>query len=315
MSGQLSLASPAGRRPRELSQAGRIDDVIEIPTPEKIAFEYEIAGPVRRLLAWVLDVLLVQLGYWAVIIAIGMLFAWLAGLAGAVTPALVDLAGGLFTFVALAGSFVVYWFYGAWMEAKFNGQTLGKRWTSLRVLSRDGGAVSSGQAILRNLFRYADLMPIVPVHFFLFDPELVPASEFALPLPTMMTGLIVMTVLPGFRRLGDLVAGTMVVCERGGNLPDAAVFDDPRVAQLAGAVPGSFRVSQRLAAALASYVDRRRRLGPDRSAEIAAHIGPVLVAETGFPADTNHDLLLCGLYYRTFVIAEGEHRPRGVRRK
>jgi uncharacterized RDD family membrane protein YckC len=311
----LSLARPAAQRILAIPPMDRIDDVIAIPTPEKIAFEYEIAGPVRRLIAWVLDVLLIQLGYWASVLALGLLVAWLAGLAGAITPALADLVGGLFTFVALAGSFVVYWFYGAWMEATRNGQTLGKRWTSLRVLSRDGGAISSGQAILRNLFRYADLMPIVPAHYFLFDPEITAAADFALPLPTMMTGLIVMTVLPGFRRLGDLVAGTMVVSERAGALPEPSAFDDPRVAQLAEALPGNFRVSQKLAAALASYVDRRRRLGPDRSAEIAAHIGPGLLAATDFPRDTNHDLLLCGLYYRTFVIADGARQPQGDRRK
>lgn len=291
-----------------------IDEWTSIPTPEKIAFEYELAGPVRRLWAWLIDLVLVQVGYWslvALIVFLGTLA--LGGLQWDFGSELSELLGGIVLAAVLMGAFAVNWFYGAWMEARYNGQSLGKRWTNLRVLSSDGGAISSGQALLRNFLRYADLLPFIPITFFL--PESASGESAGSPLgfPAMFVGLTAMLVFPGFRRVGDLVAGTMVVSEQYGALPESIRFEDPRVEMLAGLLPRSFVPGRSLSIALATYVDRRRKLAPERREEISAHLGTPLLAKLGLPADTNHDLLLCSLYYRTFVGDGSSARMRKKR--
>lgn len=279
----------------------RVDDVLSVPTPEKIEFQYELAGPVRRLGAWLIDLVVVQMGYFVAVILLVLglgLFAGATGLAGA--GGFMDLIGGMAAFAILVGALVVNWFYGAWAEARWNGRTLGKSWTGLRVLARDGGSINAGQAIIRNLVRYADLMPVVTPGLLFPSPE-GEAWLPEIPTPTMMTGLVVMLILPGFRRLGDLVAGTMVVVENDQYWPELARFTDPRVSQLADLIPRWYVASPRMAAALAGYVDRRERIGAARTAEIASHIGAALLRHLDLPRDTNHDLLLCALYYRTFA--------------
>ena len=56
-----------------------------------------------------------------------------------------------------------------------------------------------------------------------------------------------------------------------------------------------------LGRALASYVDRRELFSPARRADIARHVGEPLRIKFNLPPDTSHDLILCALYYRTFI--------------
>ncbi|MDR1099671.1 MAG: RDD family protein [Treponema sp.] len=90
--------------------------------------------------------------------------------------------------VTLILMFCVEWFYHCICELLFRGQSLGKRIMGIRVVRDDGSPVNPGASFLRNLLRFADT--------FLF---LCPIA------------LISMTVSPGFRRLGDWAAGTLVV--------------------------------------------------------------------------------------------------------
>jgi hypothetical protein len=49
------------------------------------------------------------------------------------------------------------------------------------------------------------------------------------------------------------------------------------------------------------YVDRRRFFQPERRREVARHLAEPLIRQFGLLPDTSHDLLLCALYYRTFI--------------
>ena len=76
----------------------------------------------------------------------------LAGIAG---------VGGLGIGVFLVCWFVLSWFYGGLFETFWNGQTPGKRLFGLRVLTVDGTPINAMQAVLRNVLRDVDAMPIV----------------------------------------------------------------------------------------------------------------------------------------------------------
>jgi hypothetical protein len=155
------------------------------------------------------------------------------------------------------------------------------------VLTTEGQPINGMQAIMRNLFRGADLFPGLPC-----------------------LGLIVMTLNSRSQRLGDLVSGTIVVVEQNSWLTGVARLEDPRAIQLAGYLPPNFVVSRPLARALATYVERRRFFSPLRRREVAKHLGEPLLVQFGLPADTSYDLLLCALYYRTFIADRSEDEQR-----
>jgi uncharacterized RDD family membrane protein YckC len=256
-----------------------IDSAVEIITPENIAFRYRVAGPFRRLPAYLLD-LLVRTAL-VVGIAIGL------GLAGI-------FLGGIAVALIIIAHFLIEWFYGGFCETFFNGQTPGKKVMGLRVLSIDGQPITPIQAILRNILRFVDMMPLLSLQ--ILNPD-VPVYV----IPTFGMALIGAALSPRFQRIGDIVCGTMVVIEDRRWLTGVAKLDDPRAAQLASYLPLDFRVSRSLARALAAYVDRRRFFSPARRREIARHLAEPLLARFQFPADTSYDLLLCALYYRAFV--------------
>ena len=121
----------------------QLDTTIEIVTPENIAFRYQVAGPFRRLPAFLLDVALQTLIWWAG----GGLLAMLFGAVG--------LAGLGFGFWLILW-FVLSWFYGGLFETYCNGQTPGKRMMRIRVIASDGQPINGLQAVLRNLLRAID---------------------------------------------------------------------------------------------------------------------------------------------------------------
>ncbi len=200
-------------------------------------------------------------------------------------PLLAGLAlGGLGIGLYLVIWFVLSWFYGGVFETMWNGQTPGKRLLGLRVLNVDGQPINALQAVLRNVLREVDAMPL--------------AFNFV---PLYMLGLASMSASNRYQRLGDLAAGTIVVVEHRGSLRGLAPMADREVIDFAAALPPSFRASRALGHALAAYVNRRARFTPPHRYEIAATLAMPLAERLGLPRDTNPDLLLQALYYRTFV--------------
>ena len=129
-----------------------LDTTIGVVTPENIAFEYQLAGPFRRLPAFVIDVFVVI----GINIGLGFLLGLIAFLLTTTVTAILEVLGvGLF----IAATLFVAWFYGTLMEAQFNGRTVGKWICGLRVIEIDGRAVTPRSAVLRNLVRVADFFP------------------------------------------------------------------------------------------------------------------------------------------------------------
>lgn len=247
-----------------------LDTTLHVVTPENIAFEYRLAGPFRRLPALLLD--------YCIRIAIFMGLAYLLfATIGIASP-------GLAGFLFLVSYLIIDWFYGVVFETFMNGQTPGKFVLGLRVLTDNGQPINGMQAALRNVLRAADLM-------------------------LGLGCLFVMSLNRKYQRLGDLVAGTVVVVEERQWLTGVARLDDPRAIQLAAYLPPNFVVTRSMARALATYVERRRFFSPPRRREVARHLAQPLLSRFGLPADTSYDLLLCALYYRTF-IADRRHDER-----
>jgi uncharacterized RDD family membrane protein YckC len=238
-----------------------LDATLRVVTPENIAFEYRLAGPFRRLPALLLD-------YFIRIAAQVALAVFLTSTVGLVSV-------GVAIYLLFLSFLVIEWFYGAIFETFLNGQTPGKYVLGLRVLTDNGQPINGLQATARNILRAADLFGAV--------------------------GLVVMMLNSKYQRLGDLVAGTIVVVEERQWLTGVAKLDDPRAIQLAAYLPPNFVVTRSMAKALATYVERRRFFTPPRRREVARHLAEPLLERFGLPRDTSYDLLLCALYYRTFI--------------
>jgi uncharacterized RDD family membrane protein YckC len=263
-----------------------IDLTAVITTPENIQFEYRIAGPFRRLPAFLLD--------FAIRIACFLACAIVVAVVGGT----IAIPGGLIMFTIFLTSFAFDWFYGLFFESYWNGQTPGKWLTKIRVISVDGRPINAYQATVRNFLRLADFAPMVSLE--IFSSDLPPAYA----IPTFLVALLCMAVSPRFQRLGDLAAGTMVVVNERSWVPSNVKLEDPRVVSLSEHIPANFRMTATLAKAIALYAERRSRISAGRRAELASHLAKPLLRQFNFSDDTSSDLLLCALYYREFVSKE-----------
>jgi len=146
--------------------------------------------------------------------------------------------------------------------------------------------------VLRNVLRAVDAMPVVA-------PAAFASTELAVPL--FVVGLTAAALNDRFQRLGDMAAGTMVVVEQIAHLRGVLKFRDDRVTQIAELIPSNFQVDRTLGLALSLYVQRRKVLSRARRQEISRHLGEPLCRQFKLPPDTDHDLLLCGLYQKAFL--------------
>jgi uncharacterized RDD family membrane protein YckC len=156
-----------------------LDNTTEVETPERIRFRYRAAGPARRAFAWVLDGV-IRAG---ILLIVGIL----VGIVSAFKADDLSKASQGFVLVVL---FALEWGYYLAFETLWNGTSPGKRAFGLRVVKEGGFPISFLDSVLRNLLRAADFLP----------------AGYVL-------GLTVMMGDTRFRRLGDRVAGTMVVVE------------------------------------------------------------------------------------------------------
>ncbi|EMB18064.1 MULTISPECIES: RDD family protein [Rhodopirellula] len=269
-----------------------LDTTIGVVTPENIAFEYQLAGPFRRLPAYIIDVL-VRVAVIGAIILFLLLFIGLSGL---------QELGAFAVAAGFISYFLISWFYGAALEAWFNGRTVGKWACGIRVIDVDGCPINGKRAVLRNLLRIADLAPVAALSS--IDENIPPMFL----IPTGMVGLICVISTRRMQRLGDIASGTMVIIdEKTWQLPVAKI-DDPRVAPLATFIPGDYAISRSMARTLAVYAERRHYLTPARRREIARHLTLPLIDRFEFRPDIDADLLMIALYYKTF-LAERNAEP------
>jgi uncharacterized RDD family membrane protein YckC len=143
--------------------------------------------------------------------------------------------------------FGLEWLYPIVFELLPGAATPGKRVLGLQVMMDTGLPVTPSAAVTRNLLRAADFMPF--------------AFGF---------GLLSMLLRADFKRLGDIVAGTLVVHAEQVRLAGAL----PEAAPLAPRVP----LTRAQQVAILHLAGRARRLTPERVDELAA------LSESALPA-------------------------------
>ena len=160
-----------------------IGDQLNIDTPELVAIELPLAGIGSRFIAVLVDSLILA----AAFLFLGIFAAFILPALGAFGEKAATWGVGVLNLVF----FLVFWGYFAVTEAFSNGRAPGKRVAKIRVIHQSGRGVSFVEALGRNLVRIVDYMP----GFY-------------------GVGIVAIFLSRRHQRLGDMVAGTLVVRER-----------------------------------------------------------------------------------------------------
>ena len=140
--------------------------------------------------------------------------------------------------------FALMWAYPVVCEVWWNGQTVGKRALGLRVVNADGTPVTWLPSVVRNLLRVVDLLPGV-----------------------YGVGLVSTLIDPHGRRLGDIVAGTLVI-----HVDEVAAGQQVPTME---AIPLPVVLAMDEQAALVEFTERAGQLTVPRQEELANLLTPL----------------------------------------
>ena len=186
-----------------MSAAVTSDETLVIETPERVPLHFALASIGNRFLACALDHFLQIF----VMLVIALLLAWL-GDAARWYEQLRGAPKWVLALLIVAVSAIWSGYFAAF-EWAWGGQTPGKRWLKLRVIREDGRPVTFWEAAARNTVRVFDMMPWIGIPFY-------------------SVGLVSVFVSSRDQRVGDFVAGTVVVREREAQAPTfEQVFSAP----------------------------------------------------------------------------------------
>jgi uncharacterized RDD family membrane protein YckC len=222
-----------------------LDTRTEIETPENVTLVFDLAGPGARMGAYLIDFIIRVLVGWALSWVVLLVFPILG----------VDLPLGVF----LVGWFLLEWGYGALFEGLWRGRTPGKKYFRLRVIKDVGTPINFYDAAIRNLLRAADILPI-----------------------GYGVGLICMTATRQLQRIGDLVAGTIVVREDQHRFERRTDEFDRLDPIPPGECSGRFRVSERTLDVVEQLLWRRQSLPRRRVEEIAEVLAVPVARQLGY---------------------------------
>jgi uncharacterized RDD family membrane protein YckC len=244
-----------------------VDTVVQIEIPEDVRLRFRLAGPGTRGLAYLVDLVFRAGIFWGTVVAVAAAFP-LTQLAG--------ISWGILLMVL----FTLEWGYGWFFEALWNGQTPGKRLLGIRVVREDGHPVGFYDALVRNLLRAADILPLF-----------------------YAVGLVTMAITGRLQRLGDLLAGTMVVHERRERLRRETVDLEGATRLAPDELASAWRPAERTLDLIHAFALRRDQLEPARAREIARLLAEPLARRLSYRGEDlrRPDLFLLRLY-RTFQV-------------
>ena len=226
-------------------------DQLRIETPEQIALELPLAGIGSRFLAIAVDTIIQAVLY--LITAIIFIFTLPVG--SSVFMFLPRLIGPAMAVFIL---FAIYWGYFAIFEILWKGQTPGKRYAGIRVIKESGRPINAFEAVGRNLMRAVDGMPGI-----------------------YGVALVCMICNRQSRRLGDFVAGTVVIHEK----PTEEVRPTWDTSKESSSAPISPTSSGKGTAdelvLIETYLSRRWELDPEVRLRTAIQIAERIKAKTG----------------------------------
>ena len=229
------------------------EQTVDVETPELVVLTYSIAGIGSRAMAAITDLLIVAAAFVALAVVYFSVIA-AGGFAG------FDFTGSWGVAIIILGQFALLWGYYVLFEGLMDGQTPGKRVHRIRVVREGGYSVTFGTSAVRNLIRIVDMQPL----FF------------------YLVGMISVLATRRGRRLGDIVAGTIVVREDARRAaPDAPSTSVRESREQSSALQTQLSEDEYLV--LSRFVDRWSTLEGLKRAALAQQLATRLAA--ALPAD------------------------------
>jgi uncharacterized RDD family membrane protein YckC len=225
--------------------------VLSIRTPENIELAYALAGPGSRAAAYFLDVLVMFAVCQVLVNVLVTVFAVLLAALGVKEESWAAAVVTLVFFALYNGYFIFF-------EWLWNGQTPGKRLLHIRVIKRGGYALRFFDTLLRNLLRVVDFLPLF-----------------------YGVGLASLLLTRDSQRLGDLVAGTLVVYQEPVET-ESLLVDLPSIDASEALPPARLAAVPGEAITLATeYLGVRNDLAPRPRQELAAELVALVRATSG----------------------------------
>lgn len=254
---------------------------VDIETPELVVVSYTIAGLGSRVYAAILDLLI------CVVLFVGTIVAVVAMSSSDSDN---SIGNPMTTAWAMAITvfmqFVILWGYYLLFEGLADGQTPGKRLLRIRVV-RDGGySVGFSASAVRNLMRIVDLQPVF----------------------TYAVGIVSIAVSKSGKRLGDIVAGTLVVRE-------TMVAQPTRpIARRADAAPTPIhaQLDDQEFLLLQRWSERRNDLDPDRRRALTSQVADRLRRALPSDATSSESAQLIQLFTHERQAREQGSAARGA---
>ncbi len=221
-----------------------------IRTPENLELTYALAGAGSRSSAYLIDCFILIVGS-----QLGInLFIALAAL-----PLGADWAAAVGVFMG----FLVFNGYFIFFEWLLSGQTPGKRLVGIRVIKVGGYSLRFLDVLLRNLMRFVDFLPVL-----------------------YGVGAASLLITSRCQRLGDLVAGTLVVYQDPSDSDDLLL---PIAAESAGEpmLPAGrlSAVPSRIVDLAVEFVIHRDQLAPRYRQQIAVELSDLIAKVGGLPLE------------------------------
>jgi uncharacterized RDD family membrane protein YckC len=234
-----------------------LDDELIVETPERVELHFILASVGNRFLAAALDHLIQ-----AVLLTL-IVLSFMAAAGFSYVSSLGVWAAALMILAA----FTIYWGYFVFFEAIWSGQTPGKRVMKLRVIREDGRPVRFFEVFVRNLLRlFVDFMP----------------------LPSYAIGVVSIVFSSQSKRIGDFVAGTVVIKERSSEAPSLEEITRVFEAEAARATAASPAIKTDVSVldpgevrAIQAFLRRRFELSPSSRASLAVRIAGPIAARLG----------------------------------
>lgn len=165
--------------------------IITINTPFNIDLEFKVADFGKRVVAWIIDVVIITVYYYIVVKLFGDSFFEKGGI------------GTLAAFILIVVPVIVYQLV---FEIFFNGQTPGKKAAGIKIIDKEGNEPTWGQFITRWLLCLGNLFIISLPYLIIYMPWAIVAFMFI-----YLPDVIVLLISQKSQRIGDLAAGTVVI--------------------------------------------------------------------------------------------------------
>lgn len=246
----------------------KIREII-IETPEKIRFTYHIAEIGTRIAAYIVDALVQVL-----IMVVVSLMLMAGGFVGHI-PGQEHIRNLTAAFLMIM-LFLLRWFYFVFFEVVMEGQSLGKKMMRIRVIKDNGDSLDFPTIVLRNFMRVVDGFPVFP-----------------------LTGGFIGLIDAKSRRLGDIIANTVVVDEIQFNL----TLPDFNVRLTHGGQDGvqytyaKKRLNENELYIIRRFLNEYDRLPVPKQAEIADRLAEQVRSRLGIDDDASDSLIFLERIY------------------